>query len=56
MFKAGFDEMMNRLEPKTVLLYGAMIEGLEGNIIRIPSYYEQKRETILAKQKEKENG
>ncbi len=54
MFKAGFDEMMNRLEPKTVLLYGAMIEGLEGNIIRIPSYYEQKREIMLANSKRKE--
>ena len=42
MFKAGYDEMMNRLEPTTVLLYGSMIEGLEGNIIRIPSFYEDK--------------
>lgn len=43
LFKAGYDEMMNRLEPKTVILYGAMIEGLDGNIIRVPSYYEEKR-------------
>ncbi len=43
LFKAGYDEMMNRLEPKTVMLYGAMIEGLDGNIIRVPSYYEEKR-------------
>lgn len=46
LFKAGYDEMMNRLEPTTVIFYGDMIEGLEGNIIRIPSYYEQKRERL----------
>jgi len=42
LFKAGYDEMMKRLKPTTVILYGAMIEGLEGNIIRVPSYYEEK--------------
>lgn len=41
-FKAGYDEMMKRLEPSTILFYGTMIEGCEGNIIRIPSYYEEK--------------
>lgn len=59
MFKAGYDEMMNRLEPTTVLYYGDMIDGLEGNIIHIPSYYADKREnlnkTVKAK-KEKKNG
>ena len=42
MFRAGFEEMKKRLEPTTILWYGAMIEGCEGNIIRIPSYYELK--------------
>ena len=42
MFRAGYNEMLKRLEPTTILFYGAMIEGCEGNIIRIPSYYEQK--------------
>lgn len=51
MFKAGYDEMMRRLHPTTVLFYGDMIDGLEGNIIRCPSYYEQKR-AMLNKQKE----
>lgn len=46
MFKAGYDEMLNRLEPTTILFYGDMIDGLEGNIIRIPSYYEQKRNML----------
>ena len=56
MFKAGYDEMMNRLEPTTVLFYGDMIDGLEGNIIRIPSYYAEKREYLNQKAKEKKNG
>lgn len=42
MWRAGYAEMMRRLEPKTILFYGTMIEGCEGNIIRIPSYYEEK--------------
>lgn len=55
MFKAGYDEMLNRLEPTTILFYGDMIDGLEGNIIRIPSYYEQKR-AILNEMKRAKNG
>ena len=51
MFRDGYNEMLNRLEPTTILFYGDMIDGLEGNIIRCPSYYEQKR-MILNKQKE----
>ena len=42
MFRAGYNEMLKRLEPTTILFYGSMIEGCEGNIIRIPSYYEEK--------------
>ena len=50
MFRAGYAEMMKRLAPSTILFYGDMIEGLDGNIIRCPSYYEQKR-ALLNKQK-----
>lgn len=46
MFKQGFDEMMKRLQPETILWYGKYIEGCEGNIIQIPSYYEEKRERV----------
>lgn len=58
MFKAGFDEMMNRLNPKTVLWYGDYIEGCEGNIVRIPSYYALKREKLneMARAKKERNG
>lgn len=43
LFKDGYDEMMKRLEPSTVIIYGDMINGLEGNIIRVPSYYGEHR-------------
>lgn len=56
LFKAGYDEMLNRLEPTTVLFYGDMIDGLEGNIIRIPSYYKQKRERLNELARRKKNG
>lgn len=55
MFRDGYNEMLKRLEPSTIIFYGDMIEGLDGNIIRCPSYYEQKR-IILNKQKGVKNG
>ena len=42
VFKAGSDELLKRLEPTKVILYGSMIDGLEGDIINIPSYYQEK--------------
>lgn len=56
MFKAGYDEMMRRIQPTTVLYYGDLIDGLEGNIIRIPSFYAEKRAYLNEKAKEKKNG
>lgn len=55
MFKAGFDEMMKRLEPETILWYGNKIDGCEGNIIHIPSYYEEKR-AGFGKKEDSDNG
>lgn len=55
LFKAGYDEMMRRLKPETVLYYGDMIDGLTGNIIRIPSFYEQRR-GMLNEMKAKKRG
>lgn len=56
LFKKGFNEMMNRLSPTTILWYGDKIDGCEGNIIHIPSYYEQKRELLNKQKRAKENG
>lgn len=47
LFLKGYNAMMERLEPTTVLFYGHFVEGCEGNIIRIPSFYEQRRALIL---------
>lgn len=43
LFRMGYNAMMERVKPETVLYYGTMLDGIEGNIIRIPSYYEQNR-------------
>ena len=52
LFRAGYNEMCKRLSPSTILFYGDMIEGLEGNIIRVPSYYEERRKILNARGKE----
>lgn len=49
LFRAGYEEMLRRLKPETILFYGDMIDGLGGNIIRIPSFYEQKRDFLNGK-------
>lgn len=46
IFRKGYNEMLNRLEPTTVIFYGSEIEGLEGNIIRVPSFYEERRGSL----------
>ena len=56
LFLAGYNEMIKRLEPKTILYYGDIIEGVTGNIIRIPSFYAQKRAELNEKAKAKRNG
>ena len=52
-FRKGYNEMMKRLEPTKVLFYGTIIEGLPGEIIRIPSFYEQKRKMLNERSKKK---
>ena len=56
LFKKGYDEMMRRIEPETVLYYGTIIDGLEGNIIHIPSFYDLKRDYLNEKLEIKNNG
>lgn len=46
LFVSGYNEMIKRLNPTTILYYGDMIDGVEGNIIRIPSFYANKREKL----------
>ena len=44
IFKRGYDEMIKRVNPSRVLLYGTMVEGIDTNItVKIPSYYDLRR-------------
>lgn len=53
LFRDGYNEMIKRLEPTAILFYGDMIDGLEGNIIKIPSFYEEKRKMLNERMKAK---
>lgn len=41
LFYDGWNQMMKRLNPETILYYGGHMEGLTGNIIEIPPKYMQ---------------
>lgn len=53
LFLKGYNEMMERLEPTTIILYGDEIEGLTGNVIRAPSFYAERREMLNERSKRK---
>ena len=46
LFLDGYKRMLDVLDPTTVILYGSAINGLEGNIIRVPSFYEERRGSL----------
>ena len=54
LFRRGYEEMMRRLEPTKILYYGSLIDGLEGDIIHIPSYYDEKRKYL--DERKRQNG
>ena len=41
LFMDGYNEMLKRLEPETVLFYGQVPEECTGNIIKIKSFGEE---------------
>lgn len=41
LFLAGYNAMMERLHPKTVLFYGKVPEECRGNIVKIPAFQER---------------
>lgn len=43
LFVAGYEKMMERLEPETILFYGAVPEECEGNIVHIEPYQQRLR-------------
>lgn len=42
LFMAGFDEMMNRLKPSQIVVYGKLPDGLSGNIIEVAHFCKKK--------------
>ncbi|MCD8371783.1 MAG: DUF4417 domain-containing protein [Clostridia bacterium] len=48
LFKLGYDEMLKRLQPETILFYGVVPEGFEGNIISLTAFQEQIRKRVAA--------
>lgn len=52
LFLQGYNEMLKRLEPETIIYYGTEIDGLEGNVIRVPSFYEERRGSLPDKRNE----
>ena len=56
LFRAGWNEMLTRLEPTKILYYGDMIDGLEGDLIHIPSFYAERRGMLNEKAKQKKEG
>lgn len=52
-FRAGYNEMIKRLEPTKVIFYGTILDGLDGDIIRVPSFYEQRRQILNERSKKK---
>lgn len=42
-FMTGYNEMLRRLEPETILFYGKVPEGCKGNIVMIPAFSDKFR-------------
>lgn len=38
----GYEEMIKRLEPETILFYGNVPESCSGNIVKIKSYIQER--------------
>jgi hypothetical protein len=51
LFTAGYLEMMNRLQPETVLFYGNVPDGLPGNIVNVKSFQERLRKYNKTREK-----
>lgn len=47
LFLNGYNEMMKRLEPETVIFYGTIPQECYGNIIRVKAFQEKFREAKI---------
>lgn len=44
LFRSGYDRMLEVLRPETIIFYGDVPEGCQGNIVHIESYQKKLRE------------
>lgn len=51
LFKAGYEEMLRRLRPKEIIMYGSIPEWCEGNIIPVRAFQEKFRRQSLTEKK-----
>lgn len=47
LFLNGYNEMMKRLEPETVIFYGTIPQECYGNIVRVKAFQEKFREVRI---------
>ena len=47
LFLNGYNEMMKRLEPETVIFYGTIPKECYGNIVRVKAFQEKFREVKI---------
>lgn len=48
LFLAGYEEMIRRLSPETIIFYGSVPEECMGNIVRVKAFYEKFKEAVCA--------
>lgn len=48
LFLAGYNEMVRRLHPETIIFYGSVPDECMGNIVRVKAFYEKFKEAVCA--------
>ena len=48
LFLAGYNEMVRRLHPETIIFYGSVPEECMGNIVRVKAFCEKFKEAVCA--------
>ena len=46
LFLAGYEEMVRRLQPETIIFYGSVPEECMGNIVRIRAFTDKFNEAL----------
>ena len=46
LFMDGYNEMVKRLEPETIIFYGGVPEECKGNIVRVKAFQDKFKEAV----------